>query len=158
MSVPKRTSRSREKLQSVNERTSRSREYLQSAQQLCHVIIVHGRSEPIRIRSKGTKVHLSLVEDQSVLLGPWYDFQPFGCGVPGEKMWIDDVDISTVTVWVGAFVKNIIFQNVEVELGGAMHGLEGKATHLAAHIPLIGRITIILRPSRHELCDVVVTS
>ena len=78
-----------------------------------------------------------------------------GFGVSEDLVGFDDLGMARLFLRLMDFVEDVLAHVLVIQLGFAL-AVETEPTDLVLDFAVLGFVAVILRPSRHEFCDVIV--
>ena len=97
----------------------------------------------------------SLVVHQLVTLVVGEGEEIVGFGVSDDLVGFDDLGLARLFLRLLDFVEDVLAHDLVIQLGFAL-AVETEPTDLALDFAVLGLVAVILRPSRHKFCDVIV--
>ena len=110
----------------------------------------------VRVILEGTGIDDSLVVHQLVTLVVWRGEETLGFGVSDDLIRFDHLGLARFLLRFLDFVANVLTHDDIIQLGFAL-AVETKATDFALDFALLSFVAIILRTSRHEFYDLIVS-
>ena len=102
------------------------------------------------------RINDSLVVHQLVTLVVGEGEDNVGFGVSDDLMGFDDLGLARLFLRLLDFVEDVLAHDLVIQLGFAL-AVETEPTDLALDFAVLGFVAVILRTSRHDFCDVVIS-